>query len=262
MWDIPRLTLTPFRPLSGDIWTNGGVIRLITKEDPDPSHWKTSTVISGIGPVTSGIARLQDRKNHKLWLYFGSGRYFYALDDPGSRRYLVGVKDPCYQTNDTFNKACADSSPAALTLGSLKVQDSASNCDPNDNGWYITLDAQSVSSGAERSISDPVARTNGSVLFTTFKPTADVCKFGGDSYVWSVKYDTGCAPPAAALDSKILIQASTGSFEEITLRSALTDKDNRRQGTPFVGKPPLEPSPVTTNANNKPPKKILHLQEK
>lgn len=243
-------------------WTNGGVVRLITMEDPNPANWKSNIVISGVGPVTAGVSRLQDRKNHNLWLFFGSGRFYFSGDDPSNRRYVMGVKDSCYQSNDTYNKACATTAPTALTLNSLKNQDSVANCDTGDNGWYITLDAESGLMGAERSITDPVALTNGMVQYTTFKPTTDVCKFGGDSYIWAVKYNNGCAPPAASTGSKVLVQVSTGSFEEVELKTALTAREFRKQGTPMAGKPPSDPPPVVTNASNKPPKKILHLQEK
>ncbi|MHB8057967.1 MAG: pilus assembly protein [Desulfuromonadaceae bacterium] len=244
-------------------WTEGGVIRLVTKEDINPANWKTSTVISGTGPVTSGIARLQDRKDKKLWLYFGSGRFYYGGDDPSNRRYLMGVTDSCYNSDNSYNKDCADNPPTVLTKSDLKQQDTIGNI-TTEKGWYITLDAESAltSMGAERSITDPVALTNGLVVFTTFKPTSDVCKFGGDSYVWGVKYNTGGAPPGASLDAKVLVQISTGAFEEVTLRSALTDRDGRKQGTAMVGKPPVDPPPVVSNASNKPPKKILHIQER
>jgi type IV pilus assembly protein PilY1 len=244
-------------------WTNGGVVRLITKEDINPANWKTSTVISGVGPVTAGVSRLQDRKNHKLWLYFGSGRFYYGSDDPTNRRYIIGITDFCYQTTDKMDKACADTPPAVLTLNDLKQQDTIGSL-TTEKGWYITLDPESVatSMGAERSITDPVALTNGLVQFTTFKPTSDVCKFGGDSYIWGVKYDTGGVAPSASLGAKVLVQVSTGAFEEVTLRTALTDRDNRRQGTPMTGKPPSDAPPIVSNASNKPPKKILHIQEK
>jgi type IV pilus assembly protein PilY1 len=175
----------------------------------------------------------------------------------------MGVTDSCYQANDTFNKACAGTPPAVLTISDLKQQDTIGSIS-SEKGWYITLDAESASTsmGAERSITDPVGLTNGLVEFTTFKPTSDVCKFGGDSYVWGVNYSTGGAAPGASLDSKVLVQVSTGAFEEVTLRAALTARDGRRMGTPMVGKPPADPPPIITNAGNKPPKKILHLQEK
>ncbi|MEI6703621.1 MAG: hypothetical protein WCL71_08810, partial [Deltaproteobacteria bacterium] len=120
----------------------------------------------------------------------------------------------------------------------------------------------SANLGAERTITDAVALTNGAVFFTTFKPTSDVCKFGGNSYMWGTKFDTGGSAPAAALTGKALVQVSTGAFEEVALGSVLTASENRKMATPMIGKPPSDPPPIVSNAANKPAKKILHLQEK
>jgi type IV pilus assembly protein PilY1 len=255
-------------------WTDGGVIRLLTKESTNPLEWKIKTVISGVGPVTSGIARLQDRKNHKLWLYFGSGRLYYGGDDKTNTRYIMGVTDPCYNFNptgaanvppkDAIDPTCLDTSPpAVMNLTNLKSQATITSCALGDkSGWYISLDAASTTMDAERDITDPVSLTNGIVQFTTFKPAADVCKFGGDSYVWAVKYDDGCAVPSSLLGAKVLLQVSTGAFEEVYLKTALTDRDGRKMGTALTGRPPTPPPPIVTNAGNKPPKKIVHIQEK
>ncbi len=67
---------------------------------------------------------------------------------------------------------------------------------------------------SERVITDPVAAVNGTVFFTTFRPTTDVCGYGGDSYIWAVDYDSGSTPMDASMKGKILLQVSTGSFEE------------------------------------------------
>jgi type IV pilus assembly protein PilY1 len=117
--------------------------------------------------------------------------------------------------------------------------------------------------GAERNITDPVALSNGLVMFTTFKPTSDVCQYGGSSYLWGVKYDTGGSAPSAAKDTaKVLVQVSTGAFEEVSLSTALTAADGRKMSSAMTGKPPSDPPPIISNASNKPLKKILHLQEK
>ena len=249
-------------------WTNGGVIRLMTKESANPADWTTSTVISGVGAVTSGIARLQDRKNKKLWLYFGTGRFYYGGDDKTTQRYIMGVADPCYKADNTILKTCTDTLAFSTSSSDFNSQSDITSCDMTNidgtskKGWYIPLELSTTTMNAERSITDPVSLTNGMVQFTTFMPAADVCKFGGDSYIWAVKFDDGCTIPAAKLTGKVLVQVSTGAFEEVDLKTALTAKDGRRTGTPLTGRPPSPPPPIVTNAGNKPPKKILHLQEK
>ncbi|MDD2542224.1 MAG: hypothetical protein PHH28_14460, partial [Desulfuromonadaceae bacterium] len=154
---------------------------------------------------------------------------------------------------------------SALTLSSLKNQTTSIAADlGTDKGWYISLDAKddSQSLGAERTVTNTVSLVNGGVFFTTFKPTTDVCKYGGFTYIWGVNYATGGTASAAALSGKALIQLSTGAFKEVPLQEVLTDKNFRKMGSPMIGKPPLDAPPIISNAGNKPPKKILHIQEK
>ncbi len=243
-------------------WTKGGVLKLKTFEDPNPANWQLVKVLDGTGPITTGIARLQDRKNHNLWLYFGTGRYFFLKDDfvtnPAERLY--GVKEPCYTVNDTLDSSCTQ----VRSMSDLTDQ---TNADQTVNkGWYISLDGVTTDSnndtlGGERVITDPSALTNGAVFFTTYEPNNDFCQFGGASYLWAVKYDTGTQAPAAALIGKALVQVSTGEFKQIDLSSVFTDRNNRRMGTAMTGKPPTDPPPIISKSKNKPVKRILHMEE-
>jgi type IV pilus assembly protein PilY1 len=281
-------------------WTDGGVIRILTKEDPDPANWVASTVIEGVGPVTTGITRLQDRNNKKLWLFFGSGRYFYNEDDPTNLRYLVGVQDRCYTSNNTIDKNCntnaaAPASPEttgkgkALALSDL-ANDTASCSDmTGKKGWYVTLRGEDAATfmGAERSITDAVPMGSGLVLYTTFMPTTDVCKFGGTSFMYTIKYDTGCIPTCTSMGgTKVMIQMSTGSFEQADMKDlfACTQPDGTILNPPtppepplppppeppgpnkpsygFVGKPPADPPSSIPAFLNPPMKKIMHIRER
>lgn len=278
-------------------WTDGGVLRILTKEDPDPTHWVVSPVITGIGPVTAGIAKLQDRNNKKLWLYFGTGRFYFTNDDPDNQRYLMGVQDGCYTSSNKLDPNCNTSvAGAPLTLTNLKNQSSYDDMVATDKGWYIPLAGRVDTLGAERVITDAVAQANGTVCYTTFLPTSDVCKFGGDSYMWCVKYNSGGCVCPSGLVGKVLVQVSTGSFEEIDMSKAFNypacsacssadggggqpnvclnppcdpitnppppTADGRKMGSPMTGKPPLDAPPIVSNSALKPVKKILHLQEK
>ncbi|KAF0219003.1 MAG: type IV pilus assembly protein [Geobacteraceae bacterium] len=260
-------------------WTNGGVLRLIITHDYNPNNaptnatWKLSKVIDGIGPVTTNIVKLQDRKNHKLWLYFGTGRYYYNQDDNAGQRRIFAVKEKCYKeiathTSGSSTKDDIDDNDATCSGTPLVLTDLDNRTTPSDtavaNGWYINLDGEDTvnSFGAERVITDPVALTNGAVYFTTFKPTTDVCSFGGNTFMWGVKYDTGSEIPDNAKKGKALIQVSTGSFEEIDLKDAFTAMDGRKMGTPMIGKPPSDPPPIISNSSLKPVKKIIHVQER
>ena len=156
-----------------------------------------------MGPVVTAVARLQDRKNKNLWLYFGAGRYFFKDDDLDTSRRIYAVAEPCYVGRTDLDSTCYTKfTPANLT------NKTTANDDATPNGWYIGLEAQNVPTagyGAERVISDPVALTNGAVFFTSFKPTTDVCGFGGNSYLWATAYDTGNQAPSAALQGRVLL---------------------------------------------------------
>jgi type IV pilus assembly protein PilY1 len=281
---------------SDNKWTDGGVVRIMTGENPDPSTWVVSKVIDGIGPVTTAIARSQDTKNRNLWLYFGTGRYYYRdaelLDDNDNSRSLFGIMEPCYNTTarpgNFLDPACA----TTLSVSNLENQTTSITSLDSNKGWRIDLAAATTGKvcstnyttscnldsdcpastpkqscnkyGAERVVTDTVALTNGTVFFTSFKPNMDICGYGGNSYLWGVKYDTGGAAAVNALQGKALIQLSTGEFKEVDLSQAFTDTGslNRRMATPMTGKPPSDAPPIIGNSQNKPLKKILHIKER
>ncbi|MDD2366360.1 MAG: hypothetical protein PHN84_09360 [Desulfuromonadaceae bacterium] len=284
-------------------WTNGGVVRILTKGSINPANWAISQVIKDVGPVTTSVSRLQNRKAGKeaVWLYFGTGRYYYGGDDTVNVRHLIGVKDGCYGADNRIDKNCitSDSGPGeVLTLDNLSNQSGV--CDSVSKGWYIALREENAadSMSAERVISDPAALTSGTVYFTSFSPTSDVCSFGGTSYMWALKFDTGCLPLCSALSGKALMQMSTGSFQELTLSDIFSCA--RPDGTtkvatvtsltptlsdgttppppkapkapdqpyvsppspPIIGKPPGPAPTILDPFGNVPLKKVIHIKEK
>ncbi len=261
-------------------WTDGGVLRLMTYENIDPTTWKLSKVISGIGPVTTAMARLQNRNkdNENLWLYFGTGRYFYrsgatGVDDSSGQRGIFGIKEPCYSAANDLKNSSDTCEDTPLTFSNLTNQSTGATSAltvGTDKGWYINLDPAASTTGAERIVTNTVALTNGQVFFTSFKPTADICGFGGTSYLWGVAYNTGYQIPPGSLQGKALIQMSTGAFEQINLSSGspgqnvsiFTDKEERRIGTALQGKPPGDSPLLITRSGNRPVKKIVHVQER
>lgn len=250
-----------------DDWTQGGVGRIMTMESDDVNDWEWSPILDDIGPVTTSVAKLQDKKNRNLWLYFGTGRYFFrgtdSLDDMSTRSALYGIKEPCYNTDSVqgnlLDKACS----AAVSGTIVDQTDSISELTAASGGWKINLDEAS-SLGAERVVTDTVALTNGAVFFTSFKPSLDICGYGGDSYLWGVNYNTGGSAAPSALQGKALIQLSTGEFKEVDLASAFINAAtlNRRMSTPMTGKPPSDAPPIVGNSQNRPLKKILHIKER
>ena len=73
------------------------------------------------------------------------------------------------------------------------------------------------------------------------------------------------ALPASAKKGKVLVQLSTGSFAEIDLSSAFTDKQGRRTGEASdltYGKASADPGLFMTSAGLTPVKRVLHIQER
>ncbi len=249
-------------------WTKGGVIRLLTKELIDPANWAASHLIKDIGPVTTSVTKLQDRRNKNLWIYLGTGRYFYKNDTPSQVQSLYGIKDPCYVSNK-MNGNCTDSVDTSKFVNQSGSESTAPavTLAGDRTGWYITLDASSTGYSAERVITDPLASTAGAVFFTTFVPSNDVCKFGGDTYIWALRYDTGGIPPGRAMQGKALMQVSTGAFAEISLKDAFKSKDGnqreegRKLNVAISGVPPTAQG-LSLITNPPPVKKILHVREK
>jgi len=276
-------------------WTSGGVVRILTKGSTTPSDWAVSQVIKDIGPVTTSVAKLQDRAKKKLWLYFGTGRYYYSGDDTSNLRQLVAVNDGCYAVNNRIDKNCDTSSSGVgkpLTLSDLTNQ--SASCGTPDKGWYVTLRAAdpSVNMSAERVLTDPSALVSGTVYYTSFSPTSDVCSFGGTSYLWALKFDNGCLPLCSGLMGEALLQMSTGAFKELhltdlfscTLPSGATrtpppitpdPKDPPPPPGPLPptieypspptpgipGKPPGPPLTILDPFGNVPLKRMIHIKE-
>ena len=247
-------------------WTKGGVLRVITKDHTDPAEWSISKVIDNIGPVTAAVTKLQDRKNKLLWLYFGTGRYFYKLgtsiDDPGdvsdltTIRKLYGFQEPCYSagSNDIDDTCSTSVDPA--TLDDQTGSPSASI--GSSSGWYINLDAPSSGYLQERLITDPLAVFSGVVFFTTYSPSADICAVGGNTYVWAVDYRSGAQP--SGLSGKALVQVSTGEIKELSLASAFSGRDSRRSAA-VIGLPPKGQG-LSVLIPPRPLQKVMHIQEK
>lgn len=256
-------------PTSTTKWNAGGVLRLFTFNSLNPADWRLSKVIDNIGPVTSAVSKIQNYSQKKVWLFFGTGRYFYKIseniDDASQRRSLYGVKEPCY-TSSGINFECT-TQVSRTDLGNATTESSS-----DDDGWYIDLDSCTNEAGteiscsdasavytAERNITDPLATPIGAVFFTTTKPAADVCEFGGVAHLWAVDYDTGGAVNSSILRGKILLQVSTGSIEEIDLKEAFTEKEGRRT-VAFQGVAPTSQPRVAIP--HKPMNKIIHIKEK
>jgi len=263
---------------------NGGVLRLSTltlkdnalEETEDVNAWTVSPVIENIGPVTSAVANLVNKKTGKLWLYIGTGRYFYStpteIDDANSQRYLIGLTEPCYENGWLPN--CTESRSLGQLTDVTAIPEGA--IDPE--GWYIKLDQPGLFTYcerfnpdgscametqreylAERVITDPLSVTTGVVFFTSYKPYNDICSLGGKSFLWAVKYDTGGAP-GGLLKGIGILQVSTGVIEQIDLSKAFTHAGGRKSYS-IEGVPPVQQG-LSMMTTPPPVKRIIHMRER
>ncbi len=281
-------------------WTDGGVGRIQTKNvtPAGTGGWEFSQVIDGIGPVTSAVARLQNKNYSTNWLFFGTGRYFFEnppsgndtspeIDDATEQRRLFGLKDPCFTSNNTINPACTSSVtfstsdptfPNVTNIANIPTESTANSA--GFKGWFIDLDPSSTIGTTstyytydnvtrpyrtERVITDPLATTSGVVFFTTYKPYADECALGGKSFLWALRYNTGGAPSAAVMKGKALVQVSTASVEQLDLSTAFQGggdlhKGGRRTGA-LEGVPPTAQG-LSLLSQPPPVKRIMHMFER
>jgi type IV pilus assembly protein PilY1 len=258
-------------------WTDGGIGRLITKEDTNPNNWVWSQVIDGIGPVTSSIATLQNKNLGILWLFFGTGRYFFeegsTTDDADSQRDLFGIKEPCFSLSGLNINCTTTVSTGTLTdVTSISNVPSESTANSSSfKGWYLNLELSGnytyleggspVTRGyrAERMITDPLATTSGLAFFTTYKPYSDECGIGGKSFIWAVRYNTGGAG-GNLLKGVALLQVSTGSIEQVSLSSAFTEAGGRRTSA-MEGVPPTSQG-LSLLSPPPPVKQVIHVRER
>ena len=270
-------------PTADTMWTKGGVIRLITKEDLNgndvsatgttalnPANWtwsyltsNSATELENFGTVTSSISHLAHYPSNtnsipdKAWLYFGSGRFFYREDDLATARKIFSVKEPCLSNITDINHY--GDSCSSVALGDLTDSTTTVPSAEAEDGWYITLDA------GERVITNPLASAIGAVFYTTFVPKPDICQYGGSTYLWGVKYNTG-GSLKNSFKGKGILQVSTGVIEEVNLRTSFTDKiaTNETVGrrTPSMdGVPPTEQG-LSIVSPPRPTKKVLHIRER
>ena len=254
-------------------WSRGGVVRLMTRNDPDPFNWFTSKLIDDIGPVTRSVDILQDKNAKKLWVFFGEARYFFRQDDLSTTRRIFGVEDPCYSyayATNPANENQLSTTPEqcpTIAIGSLRDQSSSPSAalTTTEKGWYINLEAASSTYGAERLSGGISARTNGLVLYTTFIPSMDPCDAGGLPSQWAVNFKTGGAPPPGSLKGKIIMTTSDSPIAKmVNLETVFTQREGRKLdaaiSSSLKGMPP--PSPPPSLVQPSPTRKIIHMQER
>ncbi len=204
-------------------------------------------------PLTASPDAAKDA-NGNIWVYAGSGKFNSDLDKvDNSTQIFLGLMDkPSGITYPLTTTGLSDRTGVSTTgtvTGTTQIclYDSSTNSFSNKtvvtsisptsgaalvptNGWFITL------SSLERVISRPLA-VGGLVDFLTYKPSADICSAGGESFLFSLGYTTGVAPVNVA----ILAPEATGG---ITTGTVTVEKGVRLgPGAPPTGEAIIIPPP-------------------
>lgn len=196
----------------------GTLRRLRTKNSLTPSDWVGGETLIDVGkPITSAPSVAMDDQK-RIWVYFGAGRFYNRDDIPqASRMTFYGVKEPIHANGtlswaqnvtvgDLFNSTdvtLSNSTCAGVnTINCVMVSKGGS---PMTGAWptghWNNLIAtvnnatgwrQDFAPAFERVLGQP-AVLGGTVLFTSYTPSNDVCSFEGTSRLWALYYKTGTA---------------------------------------------------------------------
>ena len=196
----------------------------IPNQDLSSSWTPTITTLFSAGyPFTASPDAVKD-KDGNIWVYAGSGKFYSGLDKTDlSQQIFFGLKDKdllvaesslydatSVATTGTVRETaqvCAyDSSTNNFGLKDVVTSINLTSTPPSvdEEGWKVYL------SNGERVISRPLA-AGGLVDFLSYKPSSDICSFGGDSYIYSLSYTTGVAPSNVAILSAGITSGITGS---------------------------------------------------
>lgn len=202
-------------------WVDGGTYDGIDPDnyvdDPTDSSdpWVFAPLFNAERPITSPIALSIDTFDN-VWLYVGSGRYLSEADKTNTdTQYLFGVKDPFFNEDHTPTGLYGDDYyhkyDVSLELthsdlfdaddyviiegGDVYLTDGTTFGDFDQllsdarekDGWRRTLTLS-----GERVITK-FAVLGGIVFTPSFVPNADICGYGGDSYLYGQYYETGTA---------------------------------------------------------------------
>jgi type IV pilus assembly protein PilY1 len=185
-----------------------------------------------VGPITAAPTLTIDETN-KVWLFFGTGRYYSTLDKTSTDlQHFFGVKDPvptglCLQAsvsacerNDLVDVSSA-SVCVVCTGGTTQVTGvtgvttltgsttaTLQGLVASKDGWWTSLPT-----ARERAVVSPTL-VGGIVFFPTFIPSDDLCSASGSSTLYALFYLTGSAYKesvigTAAVGADTTVQRST-----------------------------------------------------
>lgn len=206
---------------SGDQVNPRGTLRRLTTNNEMPvagsvSWIGNSTLINMEKPLTTAPSLAVDDAK-RLWVYFGTGRFYNRDDIPqNSTMSFYGVKEPgvynsssgkwIYSWSSVSDNTLYNSTQITLGNGTC-VDEYSENCVAvfknsvqMTGGWAQLLSEVAASNGWRQDFSNAWERVlgqaavlGGTVLFTSYTPSNDLCAIEGSSNLWALYYKTGSA---------------------------------------------------------------------
>ena len=224
----------------------GGLMKIDIR-DNEPSSWEAESIQDLDGSQGAITARVTvDKCFNKDYLFFGSGRWFYKLEEAHDPERLYGLPIKCNES-----EGCNPVTTVVdANISNLCNEDTTSNL----GGWYINLEKGSTQYLGERMITDPTLTNQNVVLFTTTEPINDLCGFGGRTRVWALNCATGQSIQDTCLNypiekdrlkGSLLLQLSGGNIEQINIKEVGdTNKSNNKATRWYIGTAPETSPPL------------------
>ena len=203
---------------SGSAPFGGKLYRLTIKDSSGykaVTDWSAVTLLDVNDPITAIPNATVDTLGNR-WIYVGTGRFLVSSDALDTDvQAIYGVKEP--RSSGVFTWGAADISDmvnvtgikvyngGALSVASLAIPGSAPAATKygeleagmtlyeDNDGWYRQFQA-----ARERNVG-MAAVLGGTLSFTTFEPSEDVCNFEGTSNLYALNYTTGTASKTAVM---------------------------------------------------------------
>jgi type IV pilus assembly protein PilY1 len=199
-------TLVYAGDLQGNLWR-------VNISNSNPTLW-TATVMfqardssNNVQPITTApAATLNPRYPAVLgtMVYFVTGQLLGTPDLSSTQvQTIYGIYDPAmgYSTPLQRTSTALEAEPLsyAYSNSAAYIVTGSALSIPSQEGWYIDLNlpacsgcvpAQAAHTG-ERGVTDPRLESGGALVLTTYQPSPNLCKAGGNSYLYVLDYAGG-----------------------------------------------------------------------
>ncbi|NCU38576.1 hypothetical protein EOL96_05990 [Candidatus Saccharibacteria bacterium] len=215
-----KTDLVYYGTVAGDQTYGLGTMRRLVTNNAMPSagtvSWVgNSTLIDVQQPVTVPPSLAMDTTG-RLWVYFGTGRFFNRDDIPQSQTMtFYGVKEPGTYSSGVWDYSWDSASVSGL-YNSTTISLQGDHCSGGkytedcvdvyksgaimSGGWSALLADVAAASGWRHDMPLPLERVlnkstvyGGATIFTSYLPPTDPCMIEGQSSLWALYYMTGTA---------------------------------------------------------------------